>query len=68
MSRGARKPVARDSEYVPEIELYMHNYCSQGLAHYSHVLSEGGGVVVLNHEVLGSNPTGTWLSPGARHI
>ena len=22
MSRGARKPVARDSEYVPEIELY----------------------------------------------
>ena len=21
MSRGARKPVARDSEYVPEIEL-----------------------------------------------
>ena len=25
MSRGARKPVARDSEYVPEIELYRHS-------------------------------------------
>ena len=38
ISRGARKPVARDSEYVPEIELYRHDCCSQGLAHYSHVL------------------------------
>ena len=45
MSRGARKPVARDSEYVPEIELYRHDCCSRGLAHYSHVLSEGSGVV-----------------------
>ena len=38
ISRGARKLVARDSEYVPEIELYRHDCCSQGLAHYSHVL------------------------------
>ena len=38
ISRGARKPVARDSEYVPEIELHRHDCCSQGLAHYSHVL------------------------------
>ena len=56
------KPVARDSEYVPEIELYRHDCCSQGLAHYSHVFSEGSGLV-LNHKVLCSNPTGTWLSP-----
>ena len=62
MSRGARKPVARDSEYVPEIELYRHDCCSRGLAYYSHVLSEGSSVV-LNHKVLGSNPTGTWLRP-----
>ena len=62
MSRGARKPVARDSEYVPEIELYRHDCCSRGLAHYNHVLSEGSGVV-LNHKVLGSNPTGIWLRP-----
>ena len=48
--------------YVPEIELYRHDCCSRGLAHYSHVLSEGSGVV-LNHKVLGSNPTGTWLRP-----
>ena len=46
----------------PEIELYRHDCCSRGLAHYSHVLSEGSGVV-LNHKVLGSNPTGTWLRP-----
>ena len=59
---GARKPVARDSEYVPEIELYRHDCCSRGLAHYSHVLSECSGVV-LNHKVLCSNPTGTWLRP-----
>ena len=39
-----------------------HDCCSRGLAHYSHVLSEGSGVV-LNHKVLGSNPTGTWLRP-----
>ena len=64
MSRGARKPVASDSKYmyVPEIELYRHDCCRQGLAHYSHVLSEGSGVVLI-HKVQGSNPTGTWLSP-----
>ena len=57
MSRGARKPVARDSEYCMFLKL---SYT--GLAYYSHVLSEGSGVV-LNHKVLGSNPTGTWLRP-----
>ena len=30
--------IARDSEYVPEIELYRHDCCSKGWAHYSHVL------------------------------
>ena len=62
MSRGARNSESLATGYVPEIELYRHDCCSRGLAHYSHVLSEGSGVV-LNHKVLGSNPTGTWLRP-----
>ena len=30
MSRGARKPVARDSDYVPEIELSLHEKVDLG--------------------------------------